>query len=98
MSLLNQSITERLLTYRELQSQKNNVESYRASLVKDKAQLEYTFDELHSCHVKQKETNGRLANLVEEMETHLTKVREWHRQASEQHDSLMLAREAVQEE
>ena len=93
-----QSIRERLSSYQELQEWKNGFELYQALLAKDQAQLENAFDELHSCYVKQKETNKRLVKQVEEIETYLTEVREWHRQASEKHNALIAAKEAVNEE
>ena len=94
----NQTIEERLSSYRELQKRKHGVESYQNVLTKDKMQVENAFDELHGHYMKQKETNKQLVKWVKEAEVYLTELREWNQQASKEHDGLMNAKEAVKEE
>lgn len=97
MVIYNKKIRERSSRFHELQKQKSNVEFYEVLLLQDQTQLENVFDELHSCHVKQKELNKGLVKQIEEIETYLTKVHEWHRQASEQHSTLVSKRDALKE-
>jgi hypothetical protein len=72
-------------------------EFYEALLLQDQTQLENVFDELHSCHVKQKELNKGIVKEIEEIEMYLTEVREWHQQASELHSTLVSKRETMKE-
>ena len=95
MIIYDRRIRERSGKFHELKTQKDNFEYYEALLVQDQAQLENVFDELHGCHVKQKEVNKRLVKQIEEIETYLTEVHEWHQQASEQYNALVSKIEAT---
>ena len=97
MIIYDQKIRERSSHFLELQKHKNNVKVYEALLLQDQTRLENVFDELHSCHVKQKELNKGLVEQIEEIETYLTKVHEWHRQVSEQHNTLVSKRDGSKE-
>lgn len=93
-----QTIEERLTCYQELRKQKHGVENFQTVLAKDRIQLENAFDELHSHYVKQKETNKQLLQWFKEAETYLTELREWHQQASKEHDGLLNVKEALEEQ
>lgn len=97
MIIYDRRIKERSGNFHELRKQKNNFEYYEALLIQDQAQLENVFDELHSCHVKQREMNKRLVKQIEKIETFLTEVHEWHQQASEQYNTLVSKIEATRE-
>ena len=97
MITYNQRIRERSTNFHKLRKQKTNFEFYEALLLQDQTQLENIFDELHSCHVKQKELNKGLVIETEEIESHLADVHEWHQRASEQHNTLLSKKEAIEE-
>lgn len=95
MIIYDQRIRERSTHFLELQKQKTDFEFYEALLLQDQTQLENVFDELHTCHVKQKELNKDIVKEIEEIETYLTEVHEWHQQASELCSTLVSKREAT---
>ena len=93
--ICDQRIRERSTHFLKLQKQKTDFEFYEALLLQDQTQLENVFDELHTCHVKQKELNKSIVKETEETATYLTEVREWHQQASELYSTFVSKREAT---
>lgn len=94
----NDEIKQLLSNYQELREGKRSVECYHSVLTNDQIQLENSFDELHGHYVKQKDNNKLLMKWIKEVETYLKQLHEWHKQASEELESLMNAKKAIKDE